>query len=67
LGAAKLLGAAVNAGITFDLGGATYSHLAHGDAAAELVLPIALLVLTALSYYLLPDSRRLTAARPLAV
>jgi uncharacterized membrane protein YphA (DoxX/SURF4 family) len=72
LGVAKLLGGAVillprlprlkewaYAGMTFDLLGATYSHFAHRDAAGELVLPVALIVLLALSYFLRPESRRL--------
>jgi hypothetical protein len=75
LGVAKMLGAAVillprlsrlkewaYAGMTFDLVGATYSHVAHGDAAAELLLPVVLLILLATSYVLRPDSRRLPAA-----
>jgi uncharacterized membrane protein YphA (DoxX/SURF4 family) len=72
LGVAKLLGGAVillprlprlkewaYAGMTFDLLGATYSHFAHRDAAGELVSPVALVVLLALSYFLRPESRRL--------
>jgi uncharacterized membrane protein YphA (DoxX/SURF4 family) len=72
LGIAKVLGGAVillprlprlkewaYAGLTFDLLGATYSHFAHRDAAGELVLPVALIVLLALSYFLRPESRRL--------
>jgi uncharacterized membrane protein YphA (DoxX/SURF4 family) len=75
LGVAKVLGAAVillpglprlkewaYAGMTFDLLGASYSHVAHRDAAAELLLPVALLALMATSYALRPDSRRLSAA-----
>jgi uncharacterized membrane protein YphA (DoxX/SURF4 family) len=72
LGVAKLLGAAVillprlprlkewaYAGMTFDLVGATYSHVAHHDAAGELLLPVALLVLLAVSYFLRPGDRSL--------
>jgi uncharacterized membrane protein YphA (DoxX/SURF4 family) len=72
LGVAKLLGGAVillprlprlkewaYAGMTFDLSGAIYSHIAHRDAAGELVLPVALIVLLALSYFLRSESRRL--------
>lgn len=75
LGVAKLLGAAVillprlrrlkewaYAGTTFDLVGAAYSHLAHRDPRAELLLPVALLALLATSYFLRPGSRRLPAA-----
>jgi hypothetical protein len=73
LGVAKLLGAAVialpglrrlkewaYAGVTFDLLGATYSHIAHRDAATELLLPLVLLALLATSYVLRPDTRRLS-------
>lgn len=72
LGVAKLLGAAAilspgvprlkewaYAGLTFDLLGASFSHLAHRDAAGELLLPLALLLLTAASYFLRPVGRRL--------
>ena len=75
LGVAKLLGAAVillprlprlkewaYAGMTFDLAGASYSHFAHRDAAAELLLPVSLLLLLVLSYFLRPDRRRLPDA-----
>jgi uncharacterized membrane protein YphA (DoxX/SURF4 family) len=75
LGVAKLLGAAAillprlprlkewaYAGMTFDLVGATYSHVVHRDAAAELLLPVALLALLATSYFLRPDGRRLSNA-----
>ena len=75
LGVAKLLGGGAillprlrrlkewaYAGMTFDLVGACYSHLAHRDAAAELVLPLVLLALLVTSYTLRPDSRRLPDA-----
>ncbi len=75
LGLAKLLGATVillpglrrlkewaYAGMTFDLVGATYSHLAHRDAAGELLLPVVLLALLSTSYLLRPSGRRLSAA-----
>lgn len=75
LGVAKLLGGAAillprlrrlkewaYAGMTFDLVGASYSHLAHRDAAAELVLPVVMLALLVVSYALRPDSRRLPDA-----
>ena len=48
--------------MTFDLSGATYSHIAHRDAAAELVLPLVLLALLMTSYALRPTSRRLPDA-----
>ena len=76
LGVAKLLGGAVvllprlprlkewaYAGMTFDLVGAAYSHLAHRDPATELLLPVVLLALLATSYFLRPDRRRLPDAR----
>jgi hypothetical protein len=79
LGVAKLLGAAVillprvrrlkewaYAGMTFDLVGASYSHVAHHDASSELFLPVALLALLATSYFLRPESRRLSAGAELA-
>ena len=75
LGVAKVLGAVVillpglrrlkewaYAGMTFDLLGASYSHFAHRDDVAELLLPVSLLALLALSYFLRPDSRRLPGA-----
>ncbi len=71
-GVAKLHGGAVillprlprlkewaHAGMTFDLMGAIYSHFAHRDDAGELVLPLVLIVLLALSYFLRPESQRL--------
>jgi len=74
LGVAKLLGAAVillprlrrlkewaYAGMTFDLVGAVYSHIAHRDDPSELILPVALLALLLLSYALRPLSRRLSS------
>jgi hypothetical protein len=75
LGAAKVFGEEVTllprplrlkewayAGMTFDLYGATYSYFAHRDAAGELVLPAALIVLLVPSYFLRPESRRLPSA-----
>jgi uncharacterized membrane protein YphA (DoxX/SURF4 family) len=73
LGLAKMLGAAVivlpalprlkewaYAGMTFDLVGAAYSHVANRDPAGELVLPLALLAFLIISYALRPDSRRMS-------
>jgi len=48
--------------VTFDLVGAAYSHLAHHDAATELLLPVVLLALLATSYVLRPETRRLSGA-----
>ena len=49
--------------MTFDLVGAAYSHLAHHDAATELLLPV---VLLATSYVLRPETRRLSGALAVA-
>jgi hypothetical protein len=72
LGAAKLLGVVAllapglpllkewaYAGFTFNLVGATASHLFSGDPLAEFLPPIGLLLLCAASYLLRPGSRRL--------
>ena len=45
------------AGLFFDLSGAVVSHLAAGDSFP--VPPVVLLVLTGVSYFLRPESRRL--------
>ena len=79
LGLAKLLGVATvlapglprlkewaYAGIFFDLTGAAVSHAAVGDPAGNIIAPLAILALTAASWALRPDSRKLaspTAAR----
>jgi hypothetical protein len=58
------------AGILFDLTGAACSHAASGDAAAEVLVPLAFALVTAVSWLLRPESRRLgtllpaSAARP---
>jgi len=52
--------------VTFDLVGAAYSHLAHHDAATELLLPVVLLALLATSYVLRPETRRLSGALAVA-
>ncbi len=72
LGTAKLLGVAAllapgrpllkewaYAGFTFNLLGATASHVFAGDPFSETVRPAALLLLGAASYFLRPASRRL--------
>lgn len=46
------------AGFFFAMSGAVFSHLACGDGAKELFGPILLLVLTVLSWYFRPASRR---------
>jgi hypothetical protein len=75
LGVAKLLGVVAllvpgqpflkewaYAGFTFDLLGATASHLFAGDPVGSVVPPIVLLLIGAASYHLRPASRRLVAA-----
>ncbi len=72
LGTAKLLGVAAllapgrpllkewaYAGFSFNLLGATVSHLFAGDPFSETVRPAALLLVGAASYFLRPASRRL--------
>jgi len=49
------------AGFFFLMTGAVFSHLAHGDAAAEYFGPVLLLVLTIVSWYYRPSERRLVA------
>jgi hypothetical protein len=74
LGVAKLLGVVAllapgrpllkewaYAGFTFDLGGATVSHVFVGDPLSEILPPIVLLGVGAASYLLRPPSRRLSA------
>lgn len=48
------------AGFFFSMSGAVFSHVAAGDAAMELFGPILLLVLTFVSWYFRPASRKLT-------
>jgi hypothetical protein len=50
------------AGIVFDLTGAAASHLAVGDPAPNVATPLALLALTAASWALRPESRRLAVS-----
>ena len=77
LGVAKLLGvtallipgAAIlkewaYAGFTFDLLGAAASHAFVGDAAMEIMLPLIILGISAVSYWLRPSSRRLRPVAP---
>lgn len=78
LGAAKVLGVVAllapglpllkewaYAGFTFNLLGATASHIFVGDPASETVRPALVLVLAIASYFLRPPSRRLAPATPL--
>ncbi|WAC14121.1 DoxX family protein [Dyadobacter pollutisoli] len=52
------------AGSFFAMSGAAFSHLAIGDPAKELFGPILLLVLTIVSWYFRPESRRPQSRRP---
>ena len=74
LGAAKVLGVIAllipgrpilkewaYAGFTFDMLGASASHVFVEDTVASTILPLAILALGAVSYVLRPDSRRITA------
>ena len=49
------------AGFVFDLTGASISHAAVGDSAAEILVPVLFLGLVAASWALRPASRRLSA------
>ena len=77
LGVAKLLGVIAllipgapllkewaYAGFTFDLLGAAASHAFVGDAAMEIMLPLIILGISAVSYWLRPSSRRLRPVAP---
>jgi hypothetical protein len=79
LGVWKLLGAAAivapglprlkewaYAGMFFDLTGAAASHAAVGDAAANVLTPLLVLVIVAASWVLRPASRTLASAEPSA-
>lgn len=50
------------AGFFLAMSGAVFSHLAVGDAAKELFGPVLLIVLTVLSWYFRPASRRVAAS-----
>jgi len=54
------------AGFVFVLSGAVLSHLTMGDNAKELFAPAFLLVLTALSWYYRPASRKIAASQPIS-
>jgi len=47
------------AGFFFVMSGAVFSHMAAGDGAKEFFGPILLIVLTVVSWYFRPESRRL--------
>ncbi len=47
------------AGFFFAMSGAVFSHLAVGDEAIELFGPVLLLLLTAVSWYFRPESRKI--------
>lgn len=47
------------AGFFFAMSGGVFSHLAVGDEAIELFGPVLLLILTAVSWYFRPESRRI--------
>ncbi|MCF2521096.1 DoxX family protein [Dyadobacter sp. CY351] len=49
------------AGFFFTMSGAVFSHLAAGDGAKEFFGPILLIVLTVVSWYFRPASRKLPA------
>lgn len=49
------------AGFFFTMSGAVFSHIAVGDSAKDLFGPILLIVLTVVSWYFRPESRRLSA------
>jgi hypothetical protein len=47
------------AGFFFAMSGAVFSHLASGDSAKELFGPLLLIVLTVVSWYFRPESRKI--------
>jgi hypothetical protein len=52
------------AGFFFAMSGALFSHIAAGDEAKELFGPSLLIVLTVVSWYFRPESRRPESRRP---
>jgi len=52
------------AGFFFAMSGAVFSHLALGDGGKEFFGPILLLVLTVVSWYFRPDSRKPQSLKP---
>jgi len=55
------------AGFFFAMSGALFSHLAVGAGAKELFGPVLLIVLTVVSLYFRPESRKLVSASPKTV
>ena len=47
------------AGFFFVLTGAVFSHIMSGDSYSELIAPITLLILTIVSWYARPTSRKI--------
>lgn len=52
------------AGFFFVMSGAVFSHLAVGDGAKEFFGPVLLIILTVVSWYFRPQSRRPESPRP---
>ena len=52
------------AGFFFAMSGAVFSHLAVGDGAKEFFGPVLLIILTVVSWYFRPESRRPQSRRP---
>lgn len=50
------------AGFIFVMSGAVFSHLAAGDGAKEYFGPLLLIVLTVVSWYFRPESRKMVSA-----
>lgn len=53
------------AGFFFAMSGAIFSHIASGDLMPEIFGPLLLLVLTAVSWYFRPASRKVASVNPL--
>lgn len=54
------------AGFTFDLVGATFSHMSVKDPMQDTLIPMVVLAIALTSWYLRPDSRRLASEAPVA-
>lgn len=52
------------AGFFFAMSGAIYSHIASGDAIKEIFPALLLLVLTLISWYFRPASRKISSVKP---
>jgi hypothetical protein len=57
----KLLKEWAYAGIFFTMTGAVISHIASGNASAQIIAPIVLAIFTMLSWYLRPADRKITS------